>query len=114
MARLEKRLQKARDVEAKRKKQASEARAEVAQLTAQVKALQPAPTRARSVAAPAADPAAAKPAAAKPQVAVTSERSGVDDVGVDAAENGVLARHANGAHAEGGSADGSGDGTGPS
>ena len=35
LARLEKRLHKARDVEAKRKKQASEARAEVVQLTAQ-------------------------------------------------------------------------------
>ena len=41
LARLEKRLQKARDVEAKRKKQASEARAEVAQLTARIKELKP-------------------------------------------------------------------------
>ena len=48
LARLEKRLQKARDVEAKRKKQASEARAEVVQLTAQIKELKPA-TGARSV-----------------------------------------------------------------
>ena len=89
LARLEKRLQKARDVEAKRKKQASEARAEVVQLTAQIKELRPA-TGARSVKAPASSraasparsrarakpaavkPAAAKPAAAKPKAAVSS------------------------------------------
>ena len=84
LARLEKRLQKARDVEAKRKKQASK-RAEVAQLTAQVKALsppQPAHDRWRRPAPAAAKPAAAKPAAATPKVAVTSSSSGVDDVGV--------------------------------
>ena len=77
LARLEKRLQKARDVEAKRKKQASEARAEVVQLTAQIKELRP-PARARSATAPAssraassarAKPAAAKPVAAKPAAA---------------------------------------------
>jgi hypothetical protein len=63
IGRLEKRLQKARDVATKRKKQASEARAEVVQLTAQIKELRP-PTVARSRAR--AKPAAAKPAAAKP------------------------------------------------
>ena len=80
LARLEKRLQKTRDVEAKRKKQAAEARAEVAQLTARIKELKPAPS-ARSVKTPAsraasparsrarAKPAAAKPAAAKPAAA---------------------------------------------
>jgi hypothetical protein len=81
IGRLEKRLQKARGVEAKRKKQATEARAEVAQLTAQIKELRP-PTRARSAKAPTltraaptarsrarAKPAAAKPAAAKPAAA---------------------------------------------
>jgi hypothetical protein len=66
IGRLEKRLQKARDVEAKRKKQAAEARAEVAQLTAQIKGLRP-PTVARSRAR--AKPAAAKRAAAKPAAA---------------------------------------------
>ena len=84
IGRLEKRLQKARDVEAKRKRQATEARAEVVQLTAQIKALRP-PTVARSKAPAsstarpsarakpaAAKPAAAKPAAAKPKVAVSS------------------------------------------
>lgn len=94
LARLEKRLQKARDVEAKRKKQVSEARAEVVQLTAQIKELRPAtgarsakapassraasPARSRARAKPAAakaagsKPAAARAAAPKPTVAVAS------------------------------------------
>ena len=120
LARLEKRLQKARDVEAKRKKQAAEARAEVAQLTAQIKGLRP-PTVARSVKAPASS-RAASPARSRARgeagcrqagcrQAGSSEANGGgrvdrnegDDarhVDVDAAEDRVIVRHANAAHAE--------------
>ena len=92
LSRLEKRLLKARDVETKRKKQASDAGAEVAQLTARIKELKPAtgarsmttpassraasPARSRVQAKPAAaKPAAARSAAAKPTVAAASART---------------------------------------
>ena len=115
LARLEKRLQKARDVEAKRKKQAAEARAEVVQLTAQIKGLRPAPAHGRSrrpprpVPPPLRDrergrsrlppsrlprsrlpPSAAAP---KPTVAVASTATKATTRGIDDVDDGGRPRH---------------------
>lgn len=134
LGRLEKRLLKARDVEAKRKKQASEARAEVAQLTAQIKELKPAPSarpvrtpasraaspaRSRVRAKPAgAKQAAAKTAAAKPAVAVASTRTKptarTSTASTSTRRKTASAPATRTARTKTVPADGSGDGTGPS
>ena len=86
LARLEKHLDKARGVEAKRRSQASEAAKAVKELEVRIKALRPAPSRkpasrttrpiaARSKAATAPAAAAPKPAAPKPAAAPASRRA---------------------------------------